>query len=162
MVAAQNRRSMFTATFRAATIGSGTLLVAGAAHAVEPAQLVKTICSSCHSLELVTKKQATKDEWRDTVKAMVDRGAALKPDEVAAVTDYLAANFGKHDRAKELVESVCTLCHEFGRIARQELSKDEWAGMIKGMLAEGAPLTDEEFSMVVDYLAKTYGVKERQ
>jgi hypothetical protein len=30
------------------------------------------------------------------------------------------------------------------------------------MLAEGAPLTDEEFSMVVDYLAKTYGVKEKE
>jgi hypothetical protein len=42
------------------------------------------------------------------------------------------------------------------------LSKEEWAGVIKGMLAEGAPLTDEEFEMVVRYLAKTYGVKQEQ
>jgi hypothetical protein len=54
------------------------------------------------------------------------------------------------------------LCHEFARVERQELSKEEWAGVIKGMLAEGAPLTDEEFSIVVDYLARTYGVKEQQ
>jgi cytochrome c5 len=138
------------------------LLIAGMARAAEPAQLVKTACTSCHALEVVTKKQATRDEWQDVVKAMVDRGAALKPDETAAVTDYLARNFGKQDRAQDLVESVCILCHEFARVARQEKTKDEWAGVIRGMLAEGAPLTDEEFSMVVDYLARTYGVKEQE
>jgi cytochrome c5 len=146
------------------------LLAAGVACAGEPALLpegagkeaVETACSSCHKLEIVTKKRAGKEEWRDVVKAMVNRGAALKPEEAATVTDYLAKNFGKRDRAKDLVESVCILCHEFARVERQELTKEEWAGVIKGMLAEGAPLTDEEFSMVVDYLAKTYGVKEQQ
>jgi len=138
------------------------LLATGMAWAAEPAQLVETVCSGCHSLEVVTKKQATQDEWRDVVKAMVDRGANLQPAEVSVVTDYLARKFGKHDRAKDLVESVCVLCHEFARVQRAELSKEEWAGVIKGMLAEGAPLTDEEFSMVVDYLARTYGVKEEE
>jgi cytochrome c5 len=140
-------------------IGTALLLAAGIARAAEPGQLVEKVCGSCHALEIVTKKQATRDEWRDVVKAMVDRGADLKPGEITAVTDYLASNFGKHDRAKELVESVCVLCHEFARVARQQLSKDEWAGVIRGMLAEGAPLTDEEFSMVVDYLAKNFGEK---
>jgi hypothetical protein len=78
------------------------------------------VCGSCHTLEIVKKKQT----------------------------------------AKNLTESVCTLCHEFTRVERQRLSNTEWAGEIRGMLAEGAPLTDEEFEMVVDYLAKTYGVKE--
>ncbi len=131
MVAAQNRRSTFTATYRAATRGSGAalaLLAAGVACAAEPASLAEMVCGSCHTLGIVAKKQGT----------------------------------AKPERAKELVESVCVLCHEFARVERQELSKDEWAGVIKGMLAEGAPLTDEEFSMVVDYLAKTYGVKEKQ
>ncbi|HEY1757038.1 MAG TPA: hypothetical protein VGG72_16815 [Bryobacteraceae bacterium] len=159
---------MFTATNRAATKGSGfplgmMLLLTGMAYAGEPqpARLVETVCTSCHALEVVTKKQASRDEWRDVVKTMVDRGADLKPGEAAIVTDYLARNFGKHDPVKELVESVCVLCHEFARVERQELTKNEWAGVIKGMLAEGAPLTDEEFTMVVDYLAKTYGVKEQ-
>jgi hypothetical protein len=145
-------------------ISGALLLTAGMACAGEPqpAHLVATVCSTCHSLEVVTKKQASLEEWRDVVKAMVDRGAHLQPGEAAVVTDYLARNFGKHDRVKDLVESVCTLCHEFARVERQELSKDEWAGVIKGMLAEGAPLTDEEFTMVVDYLAKTYGVKAKQ
>jgi hypothetical protein len=110
------------------SIGARLLLAAGLACAAQPAQLVETVCGSCHTLDVVTKMQAT----------------------------------AKHDRAKELVESVCILCHEFARVKRQELSKEEWAGVIRGMLAEGAPLTDEEFSMVVDYLAKTYGVNEKQ
>ena len=62
-------------------------------------------------------------------------------------------------RTKALVESVCTLCHEFARVERKELTKSEWAGEIKGMLAEGAPLTEDEFDRVVEYLAITYGVK---
>jgi hypothetical protein len=68
----------------------------------------------------------------------------------------------EHDRARRLVENVCTLCHEFARVQRQELTKAEWAGEIRGMLAEGAPLTDEEFELVVNYLTRTYGVKERR
>jgi cytochrome c5 len=113
---------------RGIRIGTALLLAAGMAGAAGPAQLVEMVCGSCHTLEIVSRKQAA----------------------------------GKPDQVKELVESVCVLCHEFSRVERQQLNKDEWAGVIKGMLAEGAPLTDEEFSMVVDYLARTNGVKEQQ
>jgi cytochrome c5 len=136
----------------------------------EPAALVEKACLSCHTLEVVTKKKATKDEWRETVKAMVEKGAALKPEEAVQVTEYLAAKYGRaftpqetrkrEARGKELVESVCVLCHEFARISTEALTRDQWAGEIRGMLAEGAPLTDEEFDIVVDYLTKTYGVKD--
>lgn len=114
---------------------------------------------SCHTLEVITTKQATKDEWRQVVKAMVDKGAPLKPEETGVVVEYLATKYG--NRGKELVESVCVLCHEFARISTEALTRDQWAGEIRGMLAEGAPLTDEEFEIVVDYLTKTYGVKDK-
>lgn len=143
------------------SVATTVLLVSGVVFAAEPADLVKTVCASCHQLDVVTKKQATKQEWREVVKAMVDKGAPLKPEEADAVTDYLAAKYGKRDRAKELVESVCILCHEFARISTEALTRDQWAGEIRGMIAEGAPLTDEEFELVVDYLAKTYGVKDQ-
>ena len=113
---------MYSATHRAATKGSGALLLlAAAACAAQPAHLAEMVCESCHTIQVAAK----------------------------------------HDRAKDLVEGVCTLCHEFSRVERQELTKDEWAGLIKGMLAEGAPLTDDEFSMVVEYLANTYGVERK-
>lgn len=139
-------------------MGAGARLAG--AEQPEPAKLVQTVCTSCHTLEVIEKKQATKEEWREVVKAMVDKGAPLKPGEAAAVTEYLGSKYG--NRAKELVETVCILCHEFARIQSEALTRDQWAGEIRGMVDEGAPLSPEEFEMVVDYLTKTYGVKPDQ
>jgi len=66
----------------------------------------------------------------------------------------------RESQGKKLVSEICTLCHEIDRVKKQHMTKDEWAGWIKGMIAEGAPVTDEEFSMIVDYLAKNYGVNQ--
>ena len=49
------------------------------------------------------------------------------------------------DRGRELVEDVCTYCHNLDRLRGQELSREEWRGLTKGMISEGAPVTDEEF-----------------
>lgn len=65
-----------------------------------------------------------------------------------------------HDRAKTLFEDICTSCHTLDRVERQRLTKEEWAGTIKGMVDEGAAVTDEEFSIIVDYLAKNFGEKK--
>jgi hypothetical protein len=61
------------------------------------------------------------------------------------------------DRGRELVEDVCTYCHNLDRLRGQQLSREEWRGLTKGMISEGAPVTDEELSMILDYLAKHYG-----
>ncbi len=61
------------------------------------------------------------------------------------------------DRGRELVEDVCTYCHNLDRLRGKEFSREEWRGLTKGMISEGAPVTDEELSMILDYLAKNYG-----
>ncbi len=63
------------------------------------------------------------------------------------------------ERARTLVHDVCTTCHEFDRVKAQALSKDEWTGVIKGMISEGSPVTDEEMGLIVDYLARHFGPK---
>jgi competence protein ComEA len=63
------------------------------------------------------------------------------------------------DRGRELVEDVCTYCHNLDRLRGQQLSREEWRGLTKGMISEGAPVTDEEYSMILDYLVKNYGRK---
>lgn len=62
-------------------------------------------------------------------------------------------------RGRDLIESVCSLCHELDRIHNQRLTREGWRGMIAGMLAEGAPVTEEEMTLIVNYLAKNFGVK---
>jgi hypothetical protein len=63
------------------------------------------------------------------------------------------------DRGRELVEDVCTYCHNLDRLRGKELSREEWRGLTKGMISEGAPVTDEEFSTILDYLVKHHGRK---
>ena len=81
---------------------------------------------------------------------------------IAVVTAVLALAENqsvRKDRGRELVEDVCTYCHNLDRLQGKELSRPEWSGLIKGMLSEGAPVTDEEFSMILDYLVKYHGRK---
>ena len=61
------------------------------------------------------------------------------------------------DKGRRLVLDVCTSCHDLKRVKIQHLSREEWRGVIKGMISEGGPVTDEEMSMIVDYLAASFG-----
>jgi polyhydroxyalkanoate synthesis regulator phasin len=105
----------------------------------------------------VTSKSYSKERWRSVVEAMISEGASLTKAEAAQVVEYLARNFGEKDRAKELYVEICSYCHELERVTRQGLTREEWQDLIKGMVDEGAPVTSEEFSMIVEYLAEHFG-----
>jgi hypothetical protein len=66
----------------------------------------------------------------------------------------------KEARAHELFVDVCSSCHDLARVKVQALSKEEWAGLIKGMVSEGAAVSDEEMDLIVDYLARHFGDKD--
>jgi hypothetical protein len=78
---------------------------------------------------------------------------------VVAISAVMTVAAASKDRGRELVEDVCTYCHNLDRLRGQELSREEWRGVIKGMISEGAPVTDQEFSTILDYLVKYYGRK---
>jgi len=60
-------------------------------------------------------------------------------------------------KGKDLIDSICFWCHEPERIDDQHLDKKGWTNLIRAMVYEGAPLTNDEFEMVVEYLAKNHG-----
>jgi len=62
---------------------------------------------------------------------------------------------------KRLVEDVCSFCHGLARIKDHAFTRDEWNNVIKGMVSEGAPVTDEEFALILDYLAKHFGLPKQ-
>jgi cytochrome c5 len=119
--------------------------------------VVEGACASCHSLEIVNGKKWDQAKWTEVVTAMKVRGASLDKQDVPRIAAYLSKNFGPKDKGQELVEGICTLCHELARVKKQQYTKDEWANTIRGMIEEGAPVTDEEFSLIVNYLTKNYG-----
>ena len=119
-------------------------------------KILEMACVSCHALDVVTAQKLSKQRWQVLVLGMTDDRTVSKGEQ-AVLVDYLTANFGQKDRGQELVEEICSLCHEWQRIQEQHLSKEQWAGVIKGMIFEGAPVTDAEFDQIVAYLARTYG-----
>lgn len=59
---------------------------------------VQAHCAICHSLDYIVMNSPFQDRagWDKTVAKMVKvMGAPLAPEDVAAVVDYLAANYGK-------------------------------------------------------------------
>ncbi|MCC6474072.1 MAG: c-type cytochrome [Burkholderiales bacterium] len=56
-----------------------------------------------------------------------------------------------------LTENKCKICHELEHIRRTPLSRGEWADNLKNMRERGAPMTDEEMAVILDYLAAYYG-----
>ena len=55
---------------------------------------VVRVCTPCHGPGNFTKKRLSRDDWDDQVADMVERGAKGTPEELAAVVNYLTANFG--------------------------------------------------------------------
>src|SRR5215469_5948227 len=53
------------------------------------ANLVNTVCASCHSLDRVKNKTADKDGWTTTVARMKEKGADLTDEQVPVVVDFL-------------------------------------------------------------------------
>lgn len=66
-------------------------------------------------------------------------------------------NAARHERARTLFSEACTACHTLDRVRVQHLNEDEWRHLIAGMLSEGVPLTDDETSILVEYLAENFG-----
>jgi competence protein ComEA len=56
--------------------------------------VVVRVCTKCHGPGNIAKKRLSRDDWDDQVADMVERGAKGTPEELAAVVDYLTANFG--------------------------------------------------------------------
>ncbi|PYT28198.1 MAG: hypothetical protein DMG57_16005 [Acidobacteria bacterium] len=59
---------------------------------------------------------------------------------------------------KALVEKTCgTVCHSVEVVTSQRMNEIEWNEVVQGMVARGAPASDAEIKVIVDYLAKTLG-----
>jgi putative heme-binding domain-containing protein len=52
------------------------------------------ICSSCHSVTIVTRQRMTNLQWLGVVSDMASRGAQGNADELHSIVTYLSTNFG--------------------------------------------------------------------
>ncbi len=59
---------------------------------------------------------------------------------------------------KEVVERVCAPCHGVYTLTQRNRTRAAWAATVDNMESRGAKGTDADFKIVVEYLARHFGV----
>jgi mono/diheme cytochrome c family protein len=87
--------------------------------------LMLQACVQCHDFKSVVSQRKTAEAWRRTVNEMVWRGAPLMADEVAVLTDYLAAAFGPD--SSPLRSSSSNTAAKIPATKSPKSEEDQWA-----------------------------------
>lgn len=61
--------------------------------------------------------------------------------------------------AEALFEKKCGICHSIDRPKSTNKTEKGWKRTVKRMKKNGAPITDEEAKIIIDYLVENYGKK---
>lgn len=57
--------------------------------------LVQTKCTLCHDIGNIVRIRQSREEWQDTLKVMIRRGAPITPADETIIVDYLTKHYGK-------------------------------------------------------------------
>lgn len=61
------------------------------------------------------------------------------------------------DPGKATFLRICSGCHETDVATSQKLTRQQWEAVVGQMIDIGAPASDAEYNLIVDYLVKNYG-----
>ena len=81
---------------------------------------------------------------------------AAKPAPAPAAAAAPAASDAKD---AELVERMCSGCHEYGTVSSQNRTDKEWAQTLDQMIGYGAQMTPEDQKRIQAFLTAHYGKK---
>jgi competence protein ComEA len=129
------------------------------------------VCSACHGLDLATDQKKTKEAWKETVDKMVGYGAEATKEQLDAIVNYLATNFGAPSDApkaeldaktmpdgpgKNLILRECTTCHAPDHFVKYRHTSEEWQAIVIRMGQRVKSATKEELDLVQRYLATNF------
>jgi cytochrome c553 len=140
--------------------------------------ILERACGSCHAADVITMSHfATPGEYKDVIDAMIGSGAMVSDTEKPILVDYLFTNWGVKpagapapapaagaapapDPGKAILEAACTTCHGLDTMANHVYAeKGGYQSIVDNMIAYGAPVTDAQKPVLIDYMFKTYGKK---
>jgi cytochrome c553 len=122
-------------------------------------QILNAACTTaCHDTRPIDTQALDEDAWTKSVKAMIEKGAELKPDDMKPLVDYLVKFHGPlpDGPGKALVLNICTQCHNLERVRRSQRTPEGWLEILETMLNEGAPLSEKDLPEVLRYLARNF------
>lgn len=138
-------------------------------------QVIGQACVACHTniLRMLQVHRKSEEQWRDTVYSMIGRGAQIMPDEIPAVTAFLAANAGSNratnaqtpgggrvgradqqtpeTEGRAILQRSCQQCHDLAT-ASTKLASEDWNAVITKMMSYGARLTPADQEKLIGYL----------
>jgi cytochrome c5 len=143
----------------------GAMVIAAAALAAQNTQadkgeqVMNGSCASCHDLRPIQVTALDSDGWTALVASMVEKGAKIDAGDVPVLVEYLAKNHGPlpDGPGKPILLNTCTVCHDLSRVKRTAASRDEWRETLGAMLNEGAMLSEQDFPVLLSYLARNFG-----
>jgi cytochrome c5 len=157
-----------------ASAAAALLVFAGATSAQEsgggdkPAQealsgqkILERSCQGCHDLRPIQTAAKDADGWTKTVATMIDNGAEIDEKEIPVLVKLLVLDHGPvpDGPGKQILLNTCTMCHDLGRIKAARRSSEEWEETLISMQNEGAPISEQQFPVIHDYLAEHFGVE---
>lgn len=60
-------------------------------------------------------------------------------------------------KGKAVVQTACSQCHSVDVILGQPRSRGDWMDVVSRMIGNGAELSDDDFNLVIEYLATNLG-----
>ena len=145
------------------TVGSavGAYAVGGGAPLQEDRgeQILNESCTGCHTTRKIDTQALDRDGWATMVNSMIERGAQVKAEERAMFIDYLEEQHGPmpDGAGKNIVLNTCTVCHTLNRVKTHAASRADWIDTLNHMIGEGADISDEDFPVLLNYLARNFG-----
>jgi mono/diheme cytochrome c family protein len=61
------------------------------------------------------------------------------------------------EQADALLQRACSSCHGIDLTTNRPRSRDEWTDVVSRMVGNGAQLNDDEYNLLIEYLATQYG-----
>jgi virginiamycin B lyase len=62
---------------------------------------------------------------------------------------------------KEMVQMICSGCHDLSPITEGGGSKDDWEAAVKSMIVMGADIKPDQVTVIVNYLAANFPAKKQ-
>jgi cytochrome c5 len=152
------------ATSNSSTSGETGLGLASAAAQTpkrDGEQILNASCNGCHDNTVIQTSAKSQEEWEQTLEQMIQLGAKVSAEDRPLLLTYLVRAHGPmpNGAGKDIVLNTCTICHDLSRVKRTQHTEEEWEATLIAMLNEGAPLSDDDFPIVLAYLTKNFGVR---
>jgi len=140
------------------TVAAALMAAQGTPQSDKGEQVMNASCLACHDLRPIQVTALNSEGWSGVVASMIDRGAQVNEPDVPVLVEYLARTYGPlpDGPGKKILLNTCTVCHDTSRIKRTALDAEGWRDLLGAMLNEGAMLSEQDFPVLLNYLARNF------